>query len=91
MAQQKLSPHKEDNWKGYNLDELRYERAYMQARMVIERERMASQTRNLYSGFTSMKGSSIAGKLLGSLNYLDYILLAFRIGRKALTLIRRLR
>lgn len=79
------------DWKGYTIDELRYQQAYTQARLEIERERIAAGARALYSGGVAGKASGIMGKVLGSLSYVDYALLAFRFCRKVYTILHRRR
>ena len=57
-------------WKGYDIDELRYLQAYAQARLEIEKERMLASAQSLYSG-TAIKKSGIMGRILGSLTYIQ--------------------
>ncbi len=76
-------------WKGYDIDELRYQQAYTQARLEIEKERMAASARNIYSSTAMTKTGGIMGRILGSLNYVDYAIIAFRLFRKARGLFRR--
>ncbi|ROT08925.1 hypothetical protein EEL49_05360 [Muribaculaceae bacterium Isolate-104 (HZI)] len=75
-------------WKGYDIDELRYLQAYAQARLEIEKERMLASAQSLYSG-TAIKKSGIMGRILGSLTYMDYAFLAFKICRKAYSIFHR--
>lgn len=86
----KLTEHHPD-WKGYTIDELRYQQAYTQARLEIERERMTASAQSLYSGSIAGKAGGIMGKVLGSLNYVDYAVLAFRLFRKVYTIFHRRR
>ncbi|MCI9606685.1 MAG: hypothetical protein HFJ94_00760 [Muribaculaceae bacterium] len=76
-------------WRGFDIDELRYQQAYAQARLEICKERMAASAQGLYSNSALTKGHGIMGKVLGSLNYMDYIFLAFKVGRKAYSLFHR--
>ncbi len=83
--------HSDPEWKGYDMEELRYRRAYVMARMEIEKERMSSSARSLYSSTAGQASSGIMGKLLGSLSYIDYGVLAFRLGKRVFSLFRSLR
>ena len=69
--------------KGYGIDELRYRRAYAMARYEMAKMSLQEQVnavRSSMSGGIAAKG--IAGRLLGSLNYLDWAILAFRVVSK---------
>lgn len=69
--------------KGYGIDELRYRRAYALARYEMAKIGVIEQMGAVRSGFGSgFAGKGIAGKILGSLNYLDWALLAFRAASK---------
>ncbi len=70
-------------WKGYDIDELRYQMAYTQARLEIEKERMSASARGIYSSTSLTKSGGIVSKLLGGLNYFDYAIIAFRLWKKA--------
>ena len=86
------TPHRDDPaWRGYDLDEIRYQQAYTLARIEICRDRMAASARSLYGGGAASSATSLMGKLLGSLNYVDYALLAFRLIRRAYGIFRRRR
>lgn len=76
--------HKLDDidWKGYTLDELRYQRAYTLARLEIEKERISSGFKHLYSSTPGNMGSGIMKKMIGGLNYVDYALIAFKLGKR---------
>lgn len=92
-----------NNWKGYTLDELRYERLLNMARIEIENERMMHRIKLMYPGgkadnsstvsaATSLLGSNtgnIVKKMLGALNYFDYALIAFRVGKQIVNTFKR--
>ena len=84
-------PHSDPAWKGYDMDELRYRRAFVIARMEIEKERMSVAARNLYGGTMRQTQTGIMSKVLGSLNYIDYGVLAYRLGKRVFSLFRSLR
>lgn len=70
-------------WKGYDIDELRYQQAYTEARLEIEKERMAANVRGIYSSTAMTRSGGIVSRILGSLNYVDYAIIAYRIFKKA--------
>lgn len=73
-------PHNSENWNGYTLDELRYQRALTSARLEIEKEKLMQGINSMRSGLPSFSsGNSILAKIAGSLNYIDYAVLAFRL------------
>lgn len=86
----KIKEHHPD-WKGYDIDELRYQLAYTRARIEIEKERMAVTGRSIYAGGLNAKASGIVGKILGSLNYVDYAIIAFKLIRRVYTIFHRRR
>ncbi len=79
--EKKLLARDDENWKGYTLDDLRYERAVALARLEIQKEKLAMSASEMRSGVPGIAGGGILGKLMGSLNYLDYAILAFRTFR----------
>ena len=72
----------EDNGRreGMDIDELRYQRALALARYEMAKYHLKESVGSVTESFTRPRG--IIGKLLGSLNYLDYAMLAFRLGSK---------
>lgn len=89
MTKKLKSAEQAPEWRGYDIDELRYQQAYAQARLEIEKERMAASAQALYSNSAISRRGGIVGRVLGSLNYMDYAFLAFKICRKAYTLFHR--
>ena len=77
-------PHKkeDDNWKGYTLDELRYQRAFALAHLEIEKERITSGLKQMYQSSPMGSGKGLVSKMIGGLNYVDYAVLAFRFGKR---------
>lgn len=67
---------------GYNLDELRFQRAYALARYEMAKARLVEDISAVKEKMPLTSGHGIAGKILGSLNYLDYALIAFRVFSK---------
>lgn len=69
----------ETEFKGYTIDELRYRRAYAAAKYEIARMHFSESISQAKAGFTGPGRRGIVGKLLGSLNYVDYAILGFRV------------
>ncbi len=65
---------------GMDIDELRYQRALALARYEMAKYHLKESASSVTENFTRPRG--ILGKLLGSLNYMDYAILAFRLGSK---------
>lgn len=91
MKQETNIPENAPGWKGYDIDELRYMKAYTVARIEIEKERIATSSKSLYSGRVNSRAYSIAGKILGSLSYMDYGILGFKLFRRVRSIFNRKR
>lgn len=91
MIEKKSPTHEEDGWKGYTLDELRYQRAVALARIEMEREKMAVKAYDLRQNMPVVGRSGLMGKIMGSLSYVDYIVLAFKLTRSLSRIFRRRR
>lgn len=89
MTTAKNAPHHHADWHGYTIDELRYQRALTSARMEIQKERLTNQFNTLKGSFGMVEGKGIMGKMLHSLNYLDYALLAFHTVRRVSGMFRK--
>ena len=76
-------------WKGYTIDELRYQQAYTAVRMQIDRQKLFSTVSQMRGGMMSLKGTGLLGRMLSNLSYVDYAFMAFRIGRQEFRLFRR--
>lgn len=87
MKVPKQLPHKQDDFKGYTLEELKYMRAYDLARMEIVRYRLSQSFTAIKD--TAISKSGIAGKILGSLSYVEIGIAAYKIGSKVLKFFRR--
>ncbi|MCM1292692.1 MAG: hypothetical protein NC111_05805 [Bacteroides sp.] len=66
--------------KGCTIDELRFRRAYTLAKYEMAKARVMEEVSEV--GAVVGRPSGFLGRILGSLNYLDYALLAFRVGSK---------
>ncbi|MDE6177011.1 MAG: hypothetical protein K2F71_05650 [Paramuribaculum sp.] len=78
----KKAPHHHAEWRGYTIDELRYQRALTSARLEIQKERLLNQVNTIRGSFGMLEGRGIMGKMLRSLNYIDYAVLAFQAFRR---------
>lgn len=80
----------EAEWEGLTLDEIRYARALTCARIEISREMLATRTRSMFSGSNPATASStLLGRMLGALNWIDYGLIAMRVASKARQIFRK--
>lgn len=78
-------------WKGYDIDQLRYRRAYLLARCEIEKIKLTTQAASFKEGIPTFKSSGIASRMLKGLNYMDYAYLAYKIVSKVMRLTGRKR
>lgn len=88
---QKQLPHSEENWRGYTMDEMMYQKAFLLARMEVSKTKLMNQVADLKSGFPGVSSGSIWSKLLSGFSYVDYAVLAFKIGSRVVRLVRTLR
>lgn len=88
---QKQLPHSHENWRGYTMDEMMYQKAFLLARMEVSKSRLLSQASEFKSGFPGVRGGSIWSRILSGLSYVDYIIIAFKLGSKVARLVRALR
>lgn len=79
----------EKKFKGYTMDELRYQRAMIALQKEFAKQRISHRVRNLkhYSIFSknSSKVGNVATKLLSGVSYIDYALIGYSLfnsGRK---------
>lgn len=78
--------------KGYTIDELRYQRALAMARSEIARMHMVDayeSTREAISNPSSSGG--IMGRIMSSLDYIEYVVAGYRIWKKIARIVRRKR
>lgn len=82
MHQLNSKETKTDEPKGYDFDELRFRRAYALAKYEMAKARLVEEMSTVKDKMPLASGGGIARKILGSLNYLDYALIAFRVFTK---------
>lgn len=85
------STNESPDWKGYDIDELRYRRAYLLARCEIEKMKFASRAAALKENIPTIKSNGLAGRMLKGLNYMDYAYLAYKTASKIAGFIKRIR
>ena len=90
-----------DEFKGYTLAELRYQRALVLLKREFLKEKAMEETKavkkripmlNGKSPLDSMNPTGIVGKVVRGLNYADYLMLGFSIfnaGKKVFSLFRK--
>lgn len=82
----------EVEWEGLTLEELRYARALTQARIEISREMLATRANAIFHGRSNgTGGKTMLGRMLGALNWIDYGLIAVRVGSKLTGMMRHRR
>lgn len=91
----------EEDFKGYTLEELRYQRALLLLKREFLKEKAVKETKavkaripmlNGKSPLASMSPQGILGRVAKGLNYADYLMLGFSIfsaGRKMFSLFRK--
>ena len=68
------------DWKGYNLEQLRYQRALNMARREIATQQINTLGKELSNGtILTANHQSLLTKIISSLNYLDYGVMAWNI------------
>lgn len=80
-------------WHGYTVDELRYQRAYLLARTEMTKQRLAEHFRDTTSVLRpgTSGTATLATRILSSISYFDYALLAIKVGRSLFKFTRRMR
>ena len=82
----------DNQWKGYTLDELRYRRALVGARMEIEKYRLNALTEQYRRMPQRLSGSgSLLGRVLGAFSYAEYAIVGFKLVRGIMKLFRKRR
>lgn len=70
-------------WKGYTLDEIRYRRAIVGARMELEKYRLNTLTEQYRRMPQRLAGSgSLVGRVMGAFSYAEYAILGFKLIRR---------
>ena len=81
------------NWKGYSIDELRYQRALATIKCELEKDKLKSAFATIKQGGLPMafggNRSGLLSRVLGALDIADYSLIAFKLGRRIYKLFNR--
>lgn len=91
MADTKQYPHEHSDWRGYTLDELRFQRAVNLARLEIQKERLAAHIHGVQSSSGLSGANGWLGRIFNSFSYFEYGILAFRLVKRAISTIRKIR
>lgn len=70
----------EKNWDGYTLDELKYKRLVSEAKIEVSKSVLLERIKHATTANGAM--NSLMNKINGAFNYVDYAILAIRIGKK---------
>lgn len=77
-------------WKGYTLQELRLRRIVTETKIEILKAKVFKDGNNLKQiSVPAQFTSPIFKKIIGALDYADYMVMAFSIGRRVVKLLRR--
>lgn len=76
-----------EQWNGYSYDELRLQLLLTRTRIELNKSMVLEHGQNLMQ--RKSKPLTIMGRMLGALDYLDYGVIAFKLGRTIFKLFRR--
>ena len=82
------SSHPDPAWRGYTLDELRYERVALQARIETQEEILAAEFDRVRSGNMFLNKNTFS-RVLSMINYADFMVLGFKLVRSIIPFFRR--
>lgn len=85
-GEKSTSPHKIQGWRGYNFDQLLYRRAYVTARLELEREQLLQDFQTQRQALTPM---NVLGYLGSAFKYANWGMLAFKTFKTVGSLISR--
>lgn len=101
-AKGKVTAPEEQGFKGYDLEELRYQRAVLALKKEFAKEKVMADIADIRKRLPFSKDNTsrlslpgakgILGKVLGGLGYVDYFLLGFSVintGRKVFSFFRK--
>lgn len=79
-------------WEGYTLEELRCQRALVNARMMIAQNTLSGDVERVRETFACRSKTShntMLGRMIGALSYMDWIMLGVGLYRRLSPLLRR--
>ncbi len=91
MTNIKQLPHHQENWNGYSMDEIMYQKAFLVARMEVSKARLVASAEEVRNGLPGGNKHSVWHKLLSGFSYVDYAVLAFKLGSRVVRLMRAVR
>lgn len=73
----------QQEWRGYTLEELRYQRALAAIRCEIGNEKLKSSVANVQNGIKSngLRSVFFSSNVLSGLKFADYLILGFKLSR----------
>lgn len=95
------SSPREEEFKGYTLDELRYQRALLLLKREFLKEKATEQLKDVresipflngHTGISKISSKGVLGKVMKGLNFVDYLMIGFSLfnsGRKFASLFRK--
>lgn len=91
MSAPHQEPYKTPGWPGYNLEELRYRRAYVQARLEIDKARIIAQLSALQPNSNKQQALTVRSgfSLANIVKYAEYGLVAYKAVSRITKLFRK--
>ena len=78
---------KNSQWRGYTLEEIRFQRMLTVMRIEISRQNLLKQLEPYTSG--NRMAGTLVGRIAGALNFMDYAMLAITVGRRLYSMFHR--
>lgn len=75
-------------WKGYTFDELRMMRLVNLTRLEMEKAKLAHVTKSVTDKTQWLGNKPILKKITGALDYVDYAMIAYSVGRRLIKIFR---
>lgn len=75
------SSDKNNDWRGYDFDQLRYQRLLTKARLEVEKTRIA-ETAVAFKEGTPFMSKGLTQRILSAFTFVDYAVIATKIFRK---------
>ncbi len=74
-------PQKEEKWNGYTLEDLRYRRAYVAARLELEKERLNHNAGAMRKGVKN-SANGVVRRVTSAVPFFEYGIMAYSVGSK---------
>ncbi len=85
MKQIAKTGQRRSNWRGYTLDELKYERIATLARIETQEEVISAEYQRMRTGNVFLS-QNVFSRVLTMINYTDFMVLGFKLVRSILPL-----